>query len=183
MLDEKNINKNYGLWITKLQENNCYSEALINKYGDLIKNASLGMTSNSGTAFQGSMVHIVLRKICRYAINLNELLPEEVRVDRQKLIKVCLLQHISKCVMYKELPKENYKGDKYEFNNELKTPLKSGERSALMCIQNGIELSDDEYDAMRILDKEDDKSCYNSILSTIVKSANMLAFVEFKNNK
>lgn len=180
MLDEKIINKNYGLWLTKLQENGCNTDELVNNYGEKIKNASLGMSSNSGTAYNGSMLHIVLRKICKYAITINDMLPEDQRIDRKKLLKVCLLQHISKAVMYKELEKENYRGDKYEFNNTLDAPLKSGERSALMCLQNGIDLSDDEYEAMRILDKDDDKSYYNSLLSSIVKSANMIAFAELK---
>lgn len=180
MLDEKIINKNYALWLTKLQENDCNVDELTNKYGELIKNASLGMSSNSGTAYNGSMIHVVLRKICKYAININDMLPEELRIDKKKLLKVCLLQHISKAVMYKELEKENYRGDKYEFNDKLNAPLKSGERSALMCLQNGIILTDDEFDAMRVLDKDDDKSYYNSLLSSIVKSANIIAFAELK---
>lgn len=180
MLDESLINKNYGIWLVKLQENNCYSESLINNYGDLIKNASLGMNTSSGTAYKGSMINVVLRKICKYAININDMLPENVKIDKKKILKICLLQHISKAVMYNELPKENYRGDKYEFNNTLSGTLKSGERSALMCLQNGISLEDDEFDAMRVLDKDEDKSYYNSLLGTIVKSANVLAFSELK---
>lgn len=180
MLDEKIINKNYALWIAKLQENDCNADELIKNYGDVIKNASLGLSNNSGTAYNGSMLHIVLRKICKYAVNINDLLPDEAKIDKKKLLKVCLLQHISKSVMYKELERENYKGDKYEFNNSITTPLKSGERSALMCLQNGINLTDDEYDAMRVLDKDDDKSYYNSLLDSIVKSANIITFSELK---
>lgn len=184
MLNEEKINSNYVLWQTKLKDNDCYSEQLMEIYGDDIRTASYGMEENSGSAYDGALINCVLYKICRYAVTINNMLPEAIKVNQKSLLKVCLLQHISKSIMYvKETdPYWVKKGKRYTYSS-FGTSLKSGERSVLMCIQNGIQLTDEEYEAMRIIDKDtNDKTNYHSsMLATIVKCSNELANSILKN--
>ena len=46
-LTEEKINKNYLLWIEQLKKYNCYSEELIEEYGDKIKIASFSLNDIS----------------------------------------------------------------------------------------------------------------------------------------
>ena len=61
---------------------------------------------------------------------------------------------------------------------KLEGNLKGGERSALEAMNNGVKLSPTEYEAIRILDSDDDntKNPFKSILAIIVKQANELAY-------
>ena len=71
------------------------------------------------------------------------------------------------------------KGILYDFNNELPSSLKLGERSIYLCMKYGIKLSEEEYEAMRILDKDEDKTnSFMNPLCEIVKIANQLAAIE-----
>ena len=40
----------------------------------------------------------MLKVLTPYAVKLNELLPEDMRVNKNTLVKVCLLHHIAKAV-------------------------------------------------------------------------------------
>ena len=65
-----------------------------------IKHASFSLTNENHTAYDGSLLQIILRILTPYAIKINELLPEEIKVNQSSIIKVCLLSHISKCEMF-----------------------------------------------------------------------------------
>lgn len=180
-ISEEQKNMNYTLWLTKLQENGVDTSILARVYGEKIKNATYG--KNNSAAFSGAMLHVVIRKICRIAININKCLSESVRVDPKSIIKVCLLQHISKAVMLVETI--GYNGAvKYEFNDDKEENyvLKGGERSALMCMQNGIPLTNAEFEAMTSVDKEFNtkNDGYANMLTLIVSSANRLANAEIR---
>lgn len=184
MINEEKINKNYLLWITKLEDNNCFSEKLVDLYGGLIKISSYGMSLDTGAAYDGALITTILWKICKYAININNMLPDNLQVDKKSLLKVCLLQHIGKAVMYKKQDNAYNisKGYLFKFNDNLDTSLKCGERSIFMCMESGIPLTEEEYEAMKIIDKDDDskQTYYSSLLTTIVKNANSLANAELK---
>jgi hypothetical protein len=102
MITNKEMESNFDKWIKRLQTYNCYSEELINTYGDLLKKASYGMSEDSGSAYDGSLLDIVLNKLCLYSFNINNTLSESMKVNKESLLKVLLLQHISKCEMFVE---------------------------------------------------------------------------------
>ena len=60
--------------------------------------------------------------------------------------------------------------------------MKNGERSIYLCMKYGINIEEDEYEAMRIIDKEmDDKSLYHvSPLAMLVLAVNQLTWVELR---
>lgn len=199
MLSIEKINSNFILWIERLQKYNCYSQRLIDDMGDLIKNASFSLTENSGSAYQGSMIDVVLNNLCRLGYELNEncfgyqnnkIKHKHLYVNQNMLMRVLLLQHIAKAEMF-VIQNNQWKaknGYIYDFNGELKTSLKLGERSIFLCMKYGIELNEEEYEAMRIIDKDEDKTnSFTQPLCAIVKIANQLTAIEkyreYINNK
>lgn len=197
MLTSEKINLNYITFCNKLKKYNCYSEQMISELGDLLKDCSFSMNDDSGSAYQGSMIDVVLNHLCSIAFNINEVVfgPNSkfnaMRVNPDMLMRVLLLQHISKAEMF--VPSRDSwktkKGMLYEFNADLKASLKLGERSLYLCQKYGIELTEEEYEAIRILDKSDDDKImyYISPLCSIVKMANQFVAVEMRqkyiNNK
>ena len=193
-MTEEKINRNYLLWIEYLKKYNCYSEELINEYGDSIKVASFAMNETSGGAYQGSLLDIVLCNLCVIASHINEnafgindkgkIKHPFLQVDKNSLMKVLLLQHIAKAEMFvpsSEQWKIN-KGMFYEFNPNTQTALKLGERSIFLCQKYGIKLTEEEYDAMKICDKEEDKNnSFTTPLAELVKIANQLTAIEIVN--
>ena len=199
MLSIEKINSNFILWIERLQKYNCYSQRLIDDMGDLIKNASFSLTENSGSAYQGSMIDVVLNNLCRLGYELNEncfgyqnnkIKHKHLYVNQNMLMRVLLLQHIAKAEMF-VIQNNQWKaknGYIYDFNGELKTSLKLGERSIFLCMKYGIDLNEEEYEAMRIIDKDEDKTnSFTQPMCAIVKIANQLTAIEkyreYINNK
>ena len=197
MLTPEKINLNYITFCNKLKKYNCYSEQMINEIGEQLKDCSFSMNDDSGSAYQGSMIDIVLNHLCSVAYNINEVVfgPtgkfNSMRVNPDMLMRVLLLQHIAKAEMFVNT-RDTWKVKKgmlYEFNTNLKASLKLGERSLYLCQKYGIELAEEEYEAIRIIDKsEDDKiMLYINTLCSIVKMANQFVAVEMRqkyiNNK
>ena len=197
MLTPEKINLNYITFCNKLKKYNCYSEQMINEIGEQLKDCSFSMNDDSGSAYQGSMIDIVLNHLCSVAYNINEVVfgPtgkfNSMRVNPDMLMRVLLLQHIAKAEMFVNT-RDTWKVKKgilYEFNTNLKASLKLGERSLYLCQKYGIELAEEEYEAIRIIDKsEDDKIMfYFNPLCSIVKMANQFVAVEMRqkyiNNK
>lgn len=185
-ITNKEMDSNFEKWVKRLQSYDCYSEEMINEYGELLKKATYGMNEDSGSAYDGSLLDIVLNKLCLYSFNINNTLSDSMKVDKNSLLKVLLLQHISKCEMF--IPQTvdwlRKKGALYEFNPNIKGQLKTGERSAYICMKYGITLSEEEYEAIRVIDKDcDDKSqYYASPLATIVKMTNILVNADLREN-
>ena len=75
-------------------------------------------------------------------------------------------------------------GQFYDFNDQMNTKLKTGERSAFMCQKYGIELSEEEFEAMCIIDKnEENGDIYSNSLSMLVKYVNKLTAIDIRYNQ
>lgn len=201
MITEEKINSNFVLWVERLKKYNCYSEEMINDIGDNIKNASFALSVNSGCAYTGSMIDTVLNHLCTIAYHLNEdafglntkqrMKHPFLKVDSNTLMKVLLLQHISKAEMF--VPQEQQwkikNGYVFDFNPNMVAALKCGERSIYLCQKYGIKLTEEEYEAIRIIDKDDENKkadTYVNPLCQIVKISNQLTAIEMHrqyNNK
>lgn len=193
MYDEEKRNLNFVLWTKKLKDYNCYSESLINELGEKLKNASFNMNEANGGCYDGSLIEVILNNLCTLGYHINELafgLNDKgkrnhpfLNVNTEMIMRVLLLQHISKAEYF--IPQtENWKKNKgylFDFNGELETQLKMGERSAFLCMKHGIQLSEIEFEAMTIVDKDD--KCFNSHqnqLVVLVKTINQLVAVELQ---
>lgn len=192
-LTEEKRNLNFVLWTKKLKDYNCYSESLINELGEKLKNASFNMNEANGGCYEGSLIEVILNNLCTLGYHINELafgLNDKgkrnhpfLNVNTEMIMRVLLLQHISKAE-YFITQTENWKKNKgylFDFNGELETQLKMGERSAFLCMKHGIQLSEIEFEAMTIVDKDD--KCFNSHqnqLVALVKTINQLVAVELQ---
>lgn len=168
-------------YLIGLIDENRYSNLITLLGGEeILMNASFGMTEDSGTAYDGALVKTEL-SIAEYAKKLNELLPESIRVDNRSIYKVALLQHFAKSVMYIKNDNEweiKNRGIYYKFNDDIETSLRCGERSILLTMTAGVRFTDEEFEAMRVIDKinegDDSVRWYGSTLSTIIRQANEL---------
>ena len=144
---------------------------------EVVKNASFGTTIDSGTAYDGALINVVL-EIAKVACQINAILPEEKQVQRSSIYKSVLLQHIAKSIMYKKNTNEweiKNRGILYTFK-KFNNALRCGERSLHLLVNVGLNLTEDEFEAIRILDKTKDddnySKYYSNILAQVVKQAN-----------
>lgn len=195
MMEEISNDKEVLLKQYKQYLNNIIGEDLTNSLikelggDDKIKNATFGMTKDSGCAYDGSFLYNVIR-LCFICCKLNDILPEENRSNKKTIFKVVLLQHISKVNMFIKNDNEwevSKRGILYKFSDEKDVCLKGGEKSILILNNVGVKIDKNEFEALRIIDKtkENDNNiiAYSGILSTIIRIGNeILSLINRKNN-
>lgn len=156
---------------------------------DKVMNATFGMNADSGSAYDGSFVYNAIM-IAKYAKQLNDMLPEKIKVDSKSIYKVALLQHISKIVMYEKNDNDweiKNRGILYKFV-EHDTALRCGERSIFLLMQIGISLNENEFEAIRIVDKSKEEDTYakyySNTLAFVIRQANeMVSIINKQENK
>lgn len=127
-------------------------------------------------------------KSAKYAIKINDMLPENTKVNPTSILKCIFVSQIGKVFLFK--PNKNdwqikNQGKMYEFNEEL-TSLKVGERSAYYATKYGVSLTEEEFQAILNTDKDsDDKQAkyHSENLSHIIKMGFELSILEEKNAK
>ena len=185
MIDETLKNKNYITFKKKLEGCGIDTSQFDEKLGDKLLNATFSLTNENGNAYDGSFIQVVLRTLTPYAIRINDLLPEDIRVEQNSLVKVCLLSQISKCEMFVKNTNQweiDNRGMLYKYG-KYDLALKMGMRSIVLCELLGIKFTPNEMEAMIILDRNsDDKQSefYSSTLATILKEANDLTNLQFR---
>lgn len=204
MLSEAKKNELYAQFVTKLEEVGVDSEKLINFLGaENIKNAPAGLEVSSGLAFPGALLLLISRSV-NYAERLWEMTSSvktvdtlsgqteqkvnEYGVNRNSLIKVMLLHHIGKVMIFQDNDDEwqvNKRGIIYKWvDNE--TVISSGERSQYVCQRCGIEFSEPEFEAMKINDKNNEdrfSMLHIHPLSMLVKMADDLTYMKINSTK
>jgi hypothetical protein len=141
---------------------------------------------NLHNAFPGGLVDHLLR-VAKYAINMNDMLPNTLQQKKESLIRVSLLHSIGKVGLYTPCKSEWHiknQGKMYEFNEKL-TSMTVGERSIFYLISNGFgnEINDLEYQAILNHDKpQSDKMSewHTSVLGELLKMAIKLSIIEEK---
>lgn len=183
-ISNEKIVKNYSLFLSKLNSIGVDTTNLDKNLSDQIANASFAISNDMGTACNGSLLHIILRILTPYAIKLNSILPEELQVEQSSIVKVCLLSHISKAVLF--TPNTNdwevqKRGLIYKYA-PTSTTIKFGARSTFIAINNGVSFTEEEYEAMSCMDKVDDTQSkyFSSTLSVIVRQANELTLQQLR---
>jgi hypothetical protein len=116
------------------------------------------------------------------------LLPEDKRVDKPTLVKVCLLHQIAKAVRL--IPNDNQwevekRGFVYKYDNNLPS-IRTGLHSVSMCFECGIPLTTEEIEAMTVNDRDlsdDQARWHSSIMATIVRQASELTYLQINDKK
>ena len=159
---------------------------LLEKYGRQLENSTFTAKNMNNYDYDGSLLEIVINVLTPYAMKLNELLPEDCRVPKDSLAKVCLLHHIAKCIRIipNDVPWEIEKrGIKYKYDPD-QPSIKTGFHSLLMCQECGITFTTEEGEAMIVNDRDpldDQARWHSSTFATIVKMANELTYVQLLN--
>lgn len=182
--------KNYQLYLKKLEGIGVNVEKFESIQNEVM-NATYGLTvafDGVASAYDGAMLEIVLKVLTPFAVRINEMLPEGLKVDKATLVKVCLLHQLSKAITI--VPNDDkwraeHKGELYKFKDGLPA-IKMGLHSVLLCHDLGIELTPQEVEAMTITDRTDDDTqakYFASPLSVILRQANELTRMQIKNKK
>lgn len=188
MLKQEQILKNTKKYFQTAQDHGFMNDELMNFLGEDFIKAPASTMSDLNNSFEGGLIDHLL-KVTKYAISINEnVLPENLRLQKKDIIKVCFLHQIGKAHIYEPCTSEWHiknQGKNYEFKQGV-TSMRVGERSALYALNNGIKLTEEEYQAIVNFDKDDnDKQAkyHNSLLGDLLKMANQLAIIEEKNQK
>lgn len=180
--------KNLEIFIKKLNQLEINTDVLVEKYGEVLRDATFSDRSDNGLAYEGSLIQTTLYKLTPYAIRLNELFPEEIRVDKNTLVKVCLLHQIAKAVRLVKNDNDwevKNRGLLYKYNNS-NPSIRNGLHSLAIATECGITFTPQEVEAMTINDRDlsDDQARWHaSLLASIVRQANEMVYLEAGNTK
>jgi hypothetical protein len=185
-LTKEKVGKNFQKFCATGEKYGFLTETLKEFLGVDILTAPASTMISLHNAFEGGLIDHTLT-VTKYAVSINGILPDALKVNQESLIKVCCLHQIGKAKLYipetSEWHKEN-QGKMYKFNEEL-ISMRIGERSAMYALSNGVSLTEEEYQAIVNFDKEDDDKMakwHSTMLATILKQANELAIKEEKLN-
>ena len=156
------------------------AKSIIEELGgdDAVMNATYANTENTGLAYDGSFTETVIA-LTVYAIKINGLLPEEKQVSKESIAKVALLSQIGKVLLFKpqtnDWRRKNL-GENYTYA-ELDGAIRVGERSILIAMNSGVKFTEFEFEAMRIMDKQNENAdnyskYFSGALSMVIKQAN-----------
>ena len=174
---EKNIN----LFFKKLAEVTGVNN-LFDLIGEKLKNATFSTNGNEEICGEGTFIKTLLYTLTPFAIKLNDMLPEDQRIDKNTLVKVCLLHQIAKSV--KLIPNDNSweiekRGLLYKYDNTMPS-IRTGLHSLVLAQQAGITFTPEEAEAMTVNDRElsDEMTRWHqSRLSSIIRMANELTYI------
>ena len=181
-------NTNFELYVKKLNQLGIDTDCLVNNYRELLTDATFGMNADNGLAFEGSLINTLLYKLTPYAIKINDLFPEELRVDKNSLVKVCLLHQIAKAIRIIKNDNDweiNNRGILYKYAKN-QPSIRTGLHSLVMAQNCGITFTPEEAEAMTINDRDlsdDQARWHSSIFASIVRQANEMVYLEANNSK
>ena len=180
--------KNLKLFFEKLTKLGIDVGILNEIYGEKLMNGTFTNSNDYGNAYNGSLLEIVLKVLTPYAVRLNELLTEEQRVDKNTLVKVCLLHQIAKAVRMVENDNQweiEKRGLIFKYKEDLPS-IRTGLHSVSMCFECGIPLTTEEIEVMTINDRDlsDDQARWHaSVMATLVRQANELTYIQINRKK
>ena len=183
-LTNEQIEINFSQWVKRLEKYGVYSEKMIEELGDKIKKAPFATGEMSGGAYEGALLDVTLNHICKNAFVRNSSIYSVGHIlhcDPASLMRVLLLQHICKSEMFVEQTNawKKKNGYPYDFNDNIDANLKCGLWSLAMCMRYGIKLTQEEIQAITIIDREDDKNAmFITPLALASKTANQEIIVE-----
>lgn len=183
-LDKTRLEKN----VKKFEEVNgkyeFFTKDLLDFLGQDYFLAPASPMRDMNNAFPGGLLDHTI-KVAKYAVYLNNSLPESMREPLESVLKVSFLSEIGKTFLFKPCTSEWHiknQGKYFEFNEDL-VSMRVGERSAFYALSNGVKLTEEEYQSILNHDKsEEDKQVrwYTSKLGQLLKQATDLAILEEK---
>ena len=151
----------------------------MDKLKDELLSSPCAINDEAGTAYKGALVtHINMT--CALAQRLAKMVSGTFQVDETSLLKICCIMHLSKRHIYEVNDNEweiKNRGFNFKFRKDLEGVLKGSERSIIEAMNNGVKLTETEFEAIKSFDEIDaNNNMYKSIYTTIVRQANELAY-------
>lgn len=99
MLTQEKITKNAAKYFKTGETYDFMPQGLVELLGvDMIK-APASTHKNMYNAFEGGLIEHLLT-VAKYAMNINETLPENMKLTKESILKVALLHQIGKAKLY-----------------------------------------------------------------------------------
>jgi len=180
-LSNEIIVKNTKKYFKTAQENGFMTDELMTFLGEEFIKAPATTMKDLHNSFEGGLIDHLLR-VTKYALYINEF--HSIKIEKETILKVCLLYQIGKAKAYVPCTSEWHKdklGKNYEFSDILS--MKVGERSAYYALSHGVKLTEEEFQAIVNHDKEnsDKQATYHTEwLGEVLKMANIMAIAEEK---
>jgi hypothetical protein len=154
MLTKEQIQKNQERFLEVNGKQQMFTQALVQFLGDAYFTAPASTMLSLHNAFPGGLLDHSI-KVCRNMIQMNRMLPTDMQVAEKSIYKVAFLAEIGKTFLYRpclsKWHREN-QGKMYEFDESL-TSMRVGERSIYYALQFGVELTQEEFQAVLNVDK------------------------------
>jgi hypothetical protein len=186
MLPTAQLEKNQAKFKETNLKYNIFTKELEDFLGVGFYTAPASSTLSMIGCYPGGLLHHLI-KACKYSIQVNEIVPESLRQNPASIIKVVFLSQIGKVFAF--LPNTNEwsikQGKMYEFNDDT-VRLRVGERYIYYALNHGVKLTEEEYQAILNLDKDNDDKMskyFSSPLTQIIRNGFDLAIMEEKNGK
>lgn len=184
MLTIQQLEHNKAKFIETNEKYSIMTKELVDFLGDDLYTSPASTRLTMVGCYPGGLLHHII-KACKYAIKVNEILPEALRRSTSTIVKVIFLAQIGKVFMYRLTENEYSKkqGIMYDFCDDT-VRLRVGERSSYYATKYGVQLTEEEYQAILNLDKDDDDKMakyFSSSLASIIKWGFELAIMEEKN--
>ena len=181
MLNTEQIKENYSKYFEMAKKYNFFTDSLADVLGENFISAPASTQVDYNNAFEGGLCDHILR-VTRTALTINKGLPEDLKIDMGKIIKVGFLHQIGKTNLFKKLASvwHNERGIMYEFNNDM-ISMSVSERSIFMIQKAGIPLDEIEHQAILNYNKpNDDKQAklHTNLLGVLIRHANELSVIE-----
>ena len=151
----------------------------MDKLKDELLSSPCAVNDEAGTAYKGALItHINMT--CALAQRLAKMVSGTFQVEETSLLKICCIMHLSKRHIYEINDNEweiKNRGLNFKFRKDLEGVLKGSERSIIEAMNNGVKLTETEFEAIKSFDEIDaNNNMYKSIYTTVVRQANELAY-------
>jgi|TARA_R110001592_G_scaffold357071_4_gene659771 hypothetical protein len=184
MLSQEKILKNAKKFNDTGVKYEVINDDLMNMLGQEFINAPCTTTTNFYGAYDGGLIQHILNTT-KYALKINENLPEIKQVNNGSIIRTCLIHQIGKAKMYSEQTSQWHKdnrGEMYTFNDELLS-MSTAQRSVYYALKAGINLTEDEVFAIYNYNSDFAQRPMTTLgekLAALLRTANMVAIIEEK---
>ena len=155
-MTEERIEQNKGKFKEINEKYNIFTPELEDFLGEDFFLAPASASLDMYYCYPGGLVDFLM-KVCKYAVNVNETLPDSIKVDKKTLVRTIFISQIGKTFLFKLNEDEwmvKKRGKMYEYRDDDIVIMSIGERSAYYAIKYGVELSDVEYQSILNSDKE-----------------------------
>lgn len=175
----ENLDEIYNLYVEKLKAYGLYSEAMFSEIGDKIKNVPYNLLPRQGGNNVGDMIKTTLYILCVVGMSINKSIESTpitkplAVADTKSLIRTLLILNLGKATMF-ERETEDWKikkGELFRFSTDSNTIMTTGERTIYLCNKYGIQLTEEEVEAI-YLNSKDTNTLYARPLANMVKAAN-----------